>query len=277
MTVTTGKTCLPCCCAWMPVPWLLTWRPGRCRARRARLAGWPRGGTAGSGRSGCAAGAPRGCGRGGRGAGPAAGRASCCRLGARRAARTASRSSAPRRGPGGTRVAACTPAARPAARIATTAADATAETMLALGCIDDPRDAVSQDEQPASPGRLPPVGPRFRQRDRPVGTARADEHCGTGPPLSEQDLQPLTRQRMERMGDDNETQRITGRCGTMPPPWRCRAAGTARLVSVCTPSEMDSPGRHRCGPGRAGSQGLSSSPARRSPTSPCPPPGWPSG
>ncbi len=138
-------------------------------------------------------------------------------------------------GQGATRVAACTPAARPAARIATTAADATAETMLALGCIDDPRDAVSQDEQPASPGRLPPVGPRFRQRDRPVGTARADEHCGTGPPVSEQDVQPLTRQRMERMGDDNETQRITGRCGTMPPPWRCRAAGTARLVSVCTP------------------------------------------
>ena len=97
MTETTGKTCLPCCCAWMPGPWPLTWRPGRWRARPARSADWPRGGTAGSVRSGCAAGAPSGCGRGGRGAGPAAGPGSCCRLGARRAARTASRSSAPRR------------------------------------------------------------------------------------------------------------------------------------------------------------------------------------
>jgi hypothetical protein len=93
----TGKTCLPCCCAWMPMRQPLTWRPGRWRARPARTAGWPRGGTAGSGRSGCAAGGPRGCGRGGRGAGPAAGPGSCCHLGARRAARTASRSSAPRR------------------------------------------------------------------------------------------------------------------------------------------------------------------------------------
>ena len=106
MTETTGKTCLPCCCAWMPVPWPLTWRPGRWRARHARPAGWPRGGTAGNGRSGCAAGGSRGCGRGGRAAGPAAGPASCCRPGARRAARTASRSSAPRRAwrwPGGYR------------------------------------------------------------------------------------------------------------------------------------------------------------------------------
>ena len=97
MTETTGKTCLPCCCAWMPVPWPLTWRPGSWRARHARSAGWPRGDTGGNGRSGCAAGAPRGCGRGGRAAGPAAAPASCCRPGARRAARTASRSSAPRR------------------------------------------------------------------------------------------------------------------------------------------------------------------------------------
>jgi hypothetical protein len=28
---------------------------------------------------------------------------------------------------------------------------------------------------------------------------------------------------MERMGDDNETRRVTGRCGTMPLPWVCRA------------------------------------------------------
>ena len=97
MTETTGKTCLPCCCAWMPMPWPLTWRPGRWRARHARPTGWPGGDTAGNGRSGCAAGAPRGCGRGGRAAGPAAGHASCCRPGVRRAARTASRSSAPRR------------------------------------------------------------------------------------------------------------------------------------------------------------------------------------
>ena len=73
MTETTGKICLPCCCAWMPMRWPLTWRPGRWRARRAGPAGWPRGDTAGNGRSGCAAGAPRGCGRGGRAAGPAAG------------------------------------------------------------------------------------------------------------------------------------------------------------------------------------------------------------
>ena len=84
MTETTGKTCLPCCCAWMPMRWPLTWRPGRWRARHARPADWPGGDTAGNGRSGCAAAAPRGCGRGGRGAGPAAGPASCCRPGARR-------------------------------------------------------------------------------------------------------------------------------------------------------------------------------------------------
>jgi hypothetical protein len=54
MTETTGKTCLPCCCDWMPVPWPLTWRPGRWRARRARPAGLARWGTAGNGRSGCA-------------------------------------------------------------------------------------------------------------------------------------------------------------------------------------------------------------------------------
>jgi hypothetical protein len=88
MTETTGKTCLPCCCAWMPVPRPLTWRPGRWRVSRARPAGLPRGDTAGNGRSGCAAGGA---------AGPAAAPASCCRPGARRAARTASRSSAPRR------------------------------------------------------------------------------------------------------------------------------------------------------------------------------------
>ena len=43
MTETTGKTCLPCCCAWMPVPWPLTWRPGRWPARHAeagQLAPW---------------------------------------------------------------------------------------------------------------------------------------------------------------------------------------------------------------------------------------------
>jgi hypothetical protein len=37
----TGKTCLPCCCAWMPMRQPLTWRPGRWRARPARSAGWP--------------------------------------------------------------------------------------------------------------------------------------------------------------------------------------------------------------------------------------------
>ena len=57
MTETTWKTCLPCCCAWMPMRWPLTWRPRRWRARHARPACWPRGGTAGNGRSGCAAGA----------------------------------------------------------------------------------------------------------------------------------------------------------------------------------------------------------------------------
>ena len=47
MTETTGKTCLPCCCAWMPVPWPLTWRPGRWRARHARPAAGPVGVRAG--------------------------------------------------------------------------------------------------------------------------------------------------------------------------------------------------------------------------------------
>jgi len=49
------------------------------------------------------------------------------------------------------------------------------------------------------------------------------------------------------------------------------SGAAARLALVCTPYEMGSPGRHRCGPVCAGPQGLPSGPVRRSPTSPCPP------
>ena len=99
MTETTGKICLRCCCAWMPVPWPLTWRPGPWRARRARPA-WPRGDTAGNGRSGCAAAAPRGCGRGGRAAGPAAGPARPAAVLVRAAPRGRHRGHRRRGGPG---------------------------------------------------------------------------------------------------------------------------------------------------------------------------------
>src|SRR5213078_1846525 len=78
--------------------------------------------------------------------------------------------------------------------------------------------------QPAAHRRLAPVGPRLRQRDLPADTARADEHRVRPAALHIQDLKPLPVQRMERMSDNHETRRVTGRRGTMPPPSESTAA-----------------------------------------------------
>ena len=104
------------------------------------------------------------------------------------------------------------------------------------------------DRQPMRPRRLATIGPRPRQRDLTTDTAGAHEHRVPGPTLDEQHLQPLPDQRMERMRDDNKTQIVTGRRGTMPPPseflvgavchwpWECARAepewvpGAARAV-----------------------------------------------
>src|SRR6266566_5248451 len=101
--------------------------------------------------------------------------------------------------------------------------------------------------------RVPPALPPTA--DVPAEPARADEHHRARPALSEQDLQPLTRQRMERMGDDNETRRITGRCGALPPPWRCRAAAAAHPPSGCMPACSAMPGSAPAAPVRAGPEG----------------------
>src|SRR6266540_5585847 len=72
--------------------------------------------------------------------------------------------------------------------------------------------------QPMRPGRLTTIGPRPRHRHLATDTAGAYEHRVPAPTLDEQHLQPLPTQRMERMRDDNRTQIITGRRGTMSPP-----------------------------------------------------------
>src|SRR6478672_8962999 len=69
------------------------------------------------------------------------------------------------------------------------------------------------------PHRVTAVSPRQRHRNLATDTAGTHEYRGPGPALEVQNLQPLTDQRVERMSDDNETQIITGRRGTMPPPW----------------------------------------------------------
>ncbi len=85
--------------------------------------------------------------------------------------------------------------------------------------------------QPAGRRRLAPVGPRPRQRDLPADTTRTDKHHGRAAPLDEQDLEPLTAQRMERVRDDNGTRKVTGRCGTMPPPSEFLVSGISRCFS----------------------------------------------
>src|SRR6266849_8316872 len=77
------------------------------------------------------------------------------------------------------------------------------------------------------PRGLTPVGPRLRERDLPAEPARADEDRGRAALLDEKNLQPLPRQRVERVSDDDKTRRITGRCGTMPPPSEFRAAAAS--------------------------------------------------
>src|SRR6476469_6185072 len=68
------------------------------------------------------------------------------------------------------------------------------------------------------PHRVTAVSPSQRHRNLATDTAGTHEYRVPGPALEVQNLQPLTDQRVERMSDDNETQIITGRRGTMPPP-----------------------------------------------------------
>ena len=63
----------------------------------------------------------------------------------------------------------------------------------------------------------------------PVPAAGRRPHLGAITTLGEQNLQPLPGQRVERMGDDERSQVILGRCGTMPPPSGSRAGAAFRL------------------------------------------------
>src|SRR6516225_549012 len=129
--------------------------------------------------------------------------------------------------------------------------------------------------QPAGQRRLAPVGPRLRQRDLTADTARADEHRVRPAALHIQDLEPLPVQRVERMGDDHETRRITGRRGTMPPlsappgSWCPRHA-----ISVFPPrapeAESSSPRTSGSRPCRDCSSGPSRSPRPSSRLRPAP-------
>jgi hypothetical protein len=67
-------------------------------------------------------------------------------------------------------------------------------------------------------GRLTPIGPGPGHRHLATDTTGTHEHRIPAPALDEQHLQPLPTQRMKRMRDNNKTQTITGRRGTMPPP-----------------------------------------------------------
>jgi hypothetical protein len=68
------------------------------------------------------------------------------------------------------------------------------------------------------PRRLTPVSPRPRHRHLTTDTTGAHKHRIPAPTLDEQHLQPLPTQRMKGMRNNNKTQTITGRRGTMPPP-----------------------------------------------------------
>jgi hypothetical protein len=78
------------------------------------------------------------------------------------------------------------------------------------------------------PHRVTAVSPRQRHRNLATDTAGTHEYRVPGPALEVQNLQPLTDQRVERMSDDNETQIITGRRGTMPPPSESTTASAPR-------------------------------------------------
>jgi hypothetical protein len=69
------------------------------------------------------------------------------------------------------------------------------------------------------PRRIAPVGPRLRQRDLPADSPGAHEYPAGAAALDEQNLQTPPVQWMERMGDNGETQIVTARSVTMPPPW----------------------------------------------------------
>src|SRR6476660_10607151 len=86
------------------------------------------------------------------------------------------------------------------------------------------------------PRRIAPVGPRLRQRDLPADRPGAHEYPAGAAALDEQNLQTPPVQRMERMGDNGETQIVTARSVTMPPPWAPRASSClCRAASVSPP------------------------------------------
>ena len=93
--------------------------------------------------------------------------------------------------------------------------------------------------QPAGHRRVTPVGPCLRQRDLAADTARADEHRVCPAALHIQDLKPLPVHRVERMSDNHETRRVTGRRGTMPPLSARRA--NARLPHDLSVSPRPAP------------------------------------
>jgi hypothetical protein len=76
--------------------------------------------------------------------------------------------------------------------------------------------------------RFTAVGPRPRQRHLPADPAGADKHSLPAPSLDVENLQSLPDQRVERMGDDNKTQTITGRGGSIPPPSRPCGTGWSK-------------------------------------------------
>src|SRR5206468_6308284 len=93
--------------------------------------------------------------------------------------------------------------------------------------------------QPVSHRRLAAVSPHLRQRDLPADAAGAHEYRVRPTALHIQDLKPLPPERMERVRDDNETQEITGRYGTMPPPSEspiCGASPIRRAWGSCVPA-----------------------------------------
>src|SRR4029079_6084058 len=108
-------------------------------------------------------------------------------------------------------------------------------------------------------------------------TTGAHEHQVPAPALDEQHLQPLPTQHMEGMRDDNKTQIITGRRGTMPPPSQCPAAAAAHPPSGYKTAETASPGSFPRATAGASPGDSPPSPGRRPPRSPHPPPARPAG
>src|SRR6266508_302413 len=87
----------------------------------------------------------------------------------------------------------------------------------------------ARSSQPLRSWGSAPVGPGHRQRHPTAGPALADiDQPGGGPPPLQQHGHTLPGQRVERVGDDQEVRRGTGRRGSMPRPWRSQGSGPGR-------------------------------------------------